>query len=220
MVNLFRKKGSRSPSRDPYDTQKEIGQKSYKSQGRKYDLMNKASVSTSKKRTLKKKPSSTVKNVSKTKVRNVNNNTFAKDKPRKGVVMSSASQGNKSTFTIKGNTIYSDEKSGNTIASKATRQTAVSDPRRVKTVGSRTGLLDMSRTATPDDSMGTSYNKLEKLSSDNARILKAQSGEPDLAPPIKISENVLPSFIRDFLKRMRKGSKGGTGSTNWRTLIR
>lgn len=214
MVNLFKKKGSRSPRPDPYDTQKEIGQKSYRSEARKHSVTK---PSTSKKRTLKKKPSSTM---SKPKVRNVDNNTFAKDKPRKGVVMSSASQGNKSTFTIKGNTIYSDEESGNTIASKATRQTAVSDPRRVKTVGSRTGLLDMGKTSTPDDSMGTSYNKLEKLSSDNARILKAQSGEPDLAPPIKISENVLPSFIRDFLKRMRKGSKGGTGSTNWRTLIR
>lgn len=122
---------------------------------------------------------------------------------------------------IKGGNIYKDEITGSTLAGKETRMKALSDPKSVKVVGSRSG--DTLLQARPDMSQTTLNNTLQKITGNNKDVVD------NLTEPSKTKTDLLtgqpiekiPTLLSDIRKKKNKRNLGGGNfmSSLIRTLL-
>ena len=122
---------------------------------------------------------------------------------------------------IKGGNIYKDEITGSTLAGKETRMKAITDPKSVKVVGSRSG--DTLLQARPDMSQTTLNNTLQKITGNNKDVVD------NLTEPSKTKTDLLtgqpiekiPTLLSDIRKKKNKRNLGGGNfmSSLIRTLL-
>jgi ATPase subunit of ABC transporter with duplicated ATPase domains len=122
---------------------------------------------------------------------------------------------------IKGGTIYKDEITGSTLAGRDTRMKALSDPKSVKVVGSRSGNTLLQ--ARPDMSQTTLNNTLQKITGNNQDVVD------NLTNPSKTKTDLLtgqpiekvPTLLSDIRKKKNKRNLGGGNfmSSLIRTLL-
>ena len=121
-------------------------------------------------------------------------------------------------FTIKGGqiksgTIYKDELTGSTLAGLDTRLKAISDPKSVKVMGSRTGATLLQ--ARPDMDQTKLYNTQQKISSNNMdvvdRLIDPSRTKVDFLTG-KPTTSPRPSVL---LSQSRKRNKRNMAGGNW-----
>ncbi len=121
-------------------------------------------------------------------------------------------------FTIKGGqiksgTIYKDELTGSTLAGLDTRLKAISDPKAVKVMGSRTGATLLQ--ARPDMDQTKLYNTQQKISSNNMdvvdRLIDPSRTKVDFLTG-KPTTSPRPSVL---LSQSRKRNKRNMAGGNW-----
>jgi len=118
---------------------------------------------------------------------------------------------------IKGGTIYKDEVTGSTLAGKETRIKALSNPKSVKVVGSRSGNTLLQ--ARPDMDQTTLNNTLQKITANNKDVVS------NLTDPSKTKVDLLtgqpisttPTLLSDLRKKRKRNLAGGNF---WSQMIR